>query len=74
MQAPISRARYVQENRQMRFKEALQGRTGGRLTQAEAAMLLGQCERSFRRPAEAASPCQPHPEPVRGPLERRLMF
>jgi hypothetical protein len=36
----------------MRFEEALQGWTGGRLTQAEAAMLLGQCERSFRRHVE----------------------
>ena len=33
----------------MRFEEAYQGWTGGRLTQAEAALLLGQCERSFRR-------------------------
>jgi hypothetical protein len=33
----------------MRFEEAYQGWSGGRLTQTEAAMLLGQCERSFRR-------------------------
>ena len=52
MQAPISRARYMQENRKMRFEEAFQGWSGGRLTQAEAAMLLGQCERSFRRHVE----------------------
>jgi len=52
MQAPISRARYVQENRKMRFEEALQGWTAGGLTQAEAALLLGQCERSFRRHVE----------------------
>ena len=50
--APISRTRYVQENRMTRFKEALDGWTQGRLTQAEAAMLLGQCERSFRRHIE----------------------
>jgi hypothetical protein len=31
----------------MRFEEAYQGWTAGRLTQAEAGMLLGQCERSF---------------------------
>jgi transposase len=36
----------------MRFEEAYQGWTGGGLTQAEAAMLLGQCERSFRRHVE----------------------
>jgi transposase len=52
MQAPVSRARYQQENRKMRFQEAYQGWTGGRLTQAEAALLLGQCERSFRRHIE----------------------
>jgi hypothetical protein len=42
--APMSRTRYMQENRKMRFEEAYQGWTGGRLTQTEAAMLLGQCE------------------------------
>ena len=52
MQAPISRVRCVQENRVMRFEEAFQGWRAGRLTQAEAAMLLGQCERSFRRHVE----------------------
>ena len=34
---PISRARYVQENRKMRFQEAYDGWSEGRLTQAEAA-------------------------------------
>jgi len=42
----------MQENRKMRFEEAFQGWSGGRLTQTEAAMLLGQCERSFRRHVE----------------------
>ena len=50
--APISRARYMQENRKMRFQEAYEGWSEGRLTQAEAALLLGQCERSFRRHIE----------------------
>ena len=50
--APMRRTRYMQENRKMRFEEAFQGWTTGRLTQAEAAMLLGQCERSFRRHVE----------------------
>lgn len=50
--APMSRTRYMQEHRKMRFEEAYQGWTGGGLTQAEAAMLLGQCERSFRRHVE----------------------
>ena len=52
MNAPMSRTRYVQEHRAMRFEEAYQGWSGGRLTQAEAAMVLGQCERSFRRHVE----------------------
>jgi hypothetical protein len=47
--APISQARYMQENRKMRFQEAYDGWSQGRLTQGEAALLLGQCERSFRR-------------------------
>ena len=33
----------------MRFEEAYEGWNTGRLTQAEAAMILGMCERSFRR-------------------------
>ena len=33
----------------MRFQEAYEGWGEGRLTQAEAVLLLGQCERSFRR-------------------------
>ena len=45
---PISRARYLQENRKMRFEEAYDSWTQGRITQSEAALLLGQCERSFR--------------------------
>lgn len=36
----------------MRFQEAHEGWSEGRLTQAEAALLLGQCERSFRRHIE----------------------
>ena len=50
--ATISRARYMQENRKMRFQEAYEGWSEGRLTQAEAALLLGQCERSLRRHIE----------------------
>lgn len=33
----------------MRFKEAYEGWNEGRLTQAEAARILGMCERNFRR-------------------------
>ena len=50
--AAISRTRYMQENRKMRFQETYAGWSEGRLTQAEAALLLGQCERSFRRHIE----------------------
>ena len=33
----------------MRFEEAYKGCKSGRLTQAEAALLLGVCDRTFRR-------------------------
>jgi len=33
----------------MRFEEAYEGWSAGRLTQAAAAQILGMCERSFRR-------------------------
>lgn len=42
-------AELLQEIRKMRFEEAYKGWNAGRLTQFEAARLLGVCERSFRR-------------------------
>ena len=42
-------AAVLQEIRKMRFEEAYEGWNAGRLTQAEAARILGVCERSFRR-------------------------
>ena len=45
----MSRARWLEETKQMRFEEAYSGWTEGRLTQEEAAQLLGVCDRSFRR-------------------------
>jgi len=39
----------LQEIRKMRFEEAYEGWNARRLTQAEAARILGVCERSFRR-------------------------
>ncbi len=42
-------AKVLQEIRKMRFEEAYEGWNAGRLTQAEAARILGVCERSFRR-------------------------
>lgn len=45
----MRRADVLQEIRKMRFEEAYDGWNEGRLTQAEAARILGMCERSFRR-------------------------
>lgn len=45
----MRRAEWLQETRKMRFEEAYEGWQAGRLTQEEAARLLGVCERSFRR-------------------------
>lgn len=49
LHSPISRARLQQENRAMRFTEAYEGWEERRLTQAEAALILGMSERNFRR-------------------------
>ena len=45
----MRRTEWLQETRKMRFEEAYDGWQGKRLTQAEAASLLGVCERTFRR-------------------------
>ena len=45
----MKRTELLQEIRNMRFEEVYEGWNGGRLTQAEAAQILGMCERSFRR-------------------------
>ena len=45
----MRRTELLQEIRKMRFEEAYGGWEAGRLTQAEAASLLGVCERTFRR-------------------------
>lgn len=45
----MRRTELLQEIRKMRFEGAYEGWNAGRLTQAEAARLLGICERSFRR-------------------------
>lgn len=65
--APMSRTRYMQENRKMRFEQAYDGWNQGRLTQGEAALLLGQCERSFRRHIERYKA-----DGLGGLLDRRL--
>lgn len=65
--AAMSRTRYMQENRKMRFEEAYAGWNQGQLTQAEAALLLGQCERNFRRHLERYEA-----DGLEGLLDRRL--
>ncbi|MFO7665472.1 MAG: helix-turn-helix domain-containing protein [Desulfobacterales bacterium] len=45
----MRRTELLQEIRKMRFEEAYGDWTGGRLSQGEAARLLGVCERTFRR-------------------------
>jgi len=46
---PQGRAFWLQETRMKRFEEALAGWHASRLSQSEAALLLGVCERTFRR-------------------------
>lgn len=45
----MKRTEWSQETRKMRFEEAFSGWQAGRLTQDEAARLLGVCGRTFRR-------------------------
>src|SRR5260221_14056584 len=49
MQRPISRARWLQETRTMRFQEVYTGWQEKRLTQEDAGQLLGVSARTFRR-------------------------
>lgn len=45
----MSRAKWLQETRQMRFEEVYEKWSVKRLSQEEGAQLLGVCERTFRR-------------------------
>lgn len=45
----MRRTELLQEIRKMRFEEAYGGWHSRRLTQSEAARLLGVCDRTFRR-------------------------
>ncbi len=45
----MRRTELLQEVRKMRFNEAFSGWTKGKLTQEEAARILGVCDRTFRR-------------------------
>ena len=49
METPMSRAKLLQETRKMRFDEVYEGWQEKRLTQEEAAEILGVTDRSFRR-------------------------
>ena len=45
----MKKTELLQEVRKMRFEEAYDGWKRGRLTQEEAARLLGVCDRTYRR-------------------------
>ncbi len=45
----MGRTALLQEIRKMRFEQTYEGWQAGRLTQAQAAQILGMCDRSFRR-------------------------
>ena len=45
----MKRTEWLQETRKMRFEKAYEGYRSGSLTQAEATLLLGECDRTFWR-------------------------
>lgn len=53
----MKRTEVLQEVRRMRFEEAYYGWQEGRLSQQEAAVLLGVCDRSFRRYRDRYESC-----------------
>ena len=63
----MRRTELLQEIRKMRFEEAYVGWNEGRLTQSEAAQLLGVGERSFRRYL-----CRYEADGLEGLIDRRL--
>lgn len=63
----MKRTAVLQEIRKMRFEEAYEGWNRGRLTQSEAAQLLGVGERSFRRYL-----CRYEADGLEGLMDRRL--
>lgn len=64
----MKRTELLQEIRIMRFEEAFSIWTEGRITQEEAARMLGVCERSFRRYVNRY-----HENGLDGLLDKRLM-
>lgn len=67
MQTPPSRARWLQETRKMRFEKAFGGWQEGRLTEEEAARVLGVHERTCRRYVDGY-----HEEGLQGLIDKRL--
>lgn len=67
METPLSRAKLLQETRKMRFEEVYEGWQEKRLTQEEAAQILGVTDRSFRRYA-----VRYEAEGLEGLLDRRI--
>ena len=63
----MRRAKWLQETRMMRFEEALDGWTEKRLTQEEAARLLGVCARTFRRHVDRY-----HEDGLDGLIDKRM--
>lgn len=63
----MKRTEWLQETRKMRFEEAYAGWSDGRLTQEEAARLLGVCDRTFRRYLDRF-----HEEGLDGLIDKRL--
>jgi len=63
----MRRTEWLQETRKMRFEEAYEGWQARRLTQEEAARLLGVCERTFRRYLDRYED-----EGLEGLIDRRL--
>ena len=67
MKTSLSRAKLLQEIRKMSFEEVYGDWQGKRLTQEQAARILGVCERSFRRYVERYEG-----EGLEGLLDRRI--
>ena len=67
MEAPLSRTKLLQEIRKMRFDEAYVGWQEKRLTQEQAAEILGVTDRSFRRYA-----MRYEAEGLEGLIDRRI--
>lgn len=68
----MRRTELLQEIRKMRFGEAYEGWERGRLTQVEAARLLGVCDRTFRRMIDRYEEAGGGQAGIEALLDRRL--